>query len=45
MFSHSCGAQKVYANPLRPGTYIYEVWATNTSGISRDYAVARFKIP
>jgi hypothetical protein len=44
MFDHSCGATKAYTHRLPGGSYIYQVWAVNKSGVSRDFAVAHFKL-
>lgn len=43
LFDHSCGAKKVYGNRLPSGSYLYEVWGVNKSGVSADFAVAHFK--
>lgn len=44
MFGHSCGATKNYTNSLPGGSYRYYVWGTNSSGVSRDFAIAQFKL-
>jgi hypothetical protein len=45
MFDHTCGASKAYSKRLPSGHYVYEVWGVNKSGVSADFAVARFTIP
>jgi hypothetical protein len=39
-----CGAKTVYAHRLPSGRYVYQVWGVNKSGVSRDFAVARFTL-
>jgi hypothetical protein len=44
LFLHSCGAKKWYSHPLKPGTYVYLVWAGNRAGRSKAAGFMNFKL-
>jgi hypothetical protein len=44
LFFRSCGPSKWYANPLKPGKYVYLVWAVNSAGRSKRAGFQGFMI-